>query len=215
MHRRAPSFLLLLLGLGAAPWGHAAAVATYGVGLKSCQAYVDSDSQESADEVAFVDWLGGYLSGVNATSNHRNNILGRLDVKGAMYWLRDYCRAHTDTSFAAAAGSFLLGANSMAGAHSVELTAYGSGYKACHSYLEARVPGSSDGMEFIDWLGGYLSGVNAISIDTNNILGGTRLPEAVRWLDAYCTAHAPDRFSSAVQALVAGQALLARSRAAK
>jgi hypothetical protein len=58
----------------------------------------------------------------------------------------------------------LMAKNSSAGAHSVELTEYGAGYKSCRVSMQARGPQSGDGFEFIDWLGGYVSGVNAVSL---------------------------------------------------
>ena len=215
MYCQAVVVSVLLVGAAAAPAAHATEITTYGSGLRSCAAYVEARQWDSADVVGFTDWLGGYLSGVNTTSNHRNNLLGLADFKAVMYWLDDYCRAHPLAHFADAAGLMLLGAKSGPAAHSVEVTAYGSGYKSCGEYLETREQQSTkvllqahamentEGIEFINWLGGYLSGVNAISSSTNNILGDSQLIQAVNWLDNYCSAHLPALFSGAVEALVA------------
>lgn len=58
--------------------------------------------QSNVDEAAFVDWLGGYLSGVNAVSLTTNNILGNSDLTAAIYWIDDYCRANPRARFAEA-----------------------------------------------------------------------------------------------------------------
>lgn len=215
MYWHAVIISVLLMGAGVVPAAHATEITTYGSGLRSCGAYVDAREWDNADVVGFTDWLGGYFSGVNTASNHRNNLLGLADFKGAMYWLDHYCRAHPLVHFADAAGLMLLGAKSGPTAHSVEVTSYGSGYKSCGAYLETREQQRTkvllqahalenvEGVEFIDWLGGYLSGVNAISSSTDNILGDSELIQAVNWLDNYCSAHPPVLFSGAVDALVA------------
>jgi hypothetical protein len=120
-----------------------------------------------------------------------------------MYWLDGYCRKNPSAHFAEAAGMFLIGASSMTGAHSVEVTAYGSGFKSCAVYLEGRERQDVDATAFIDWLGGYLSGVNAMSNSTQDILGRVTLTEAVYWIDSYCSSHSPTPFAAAVEALVA------------
>ncbi len=150
----------------------------------------------------FIDWLVGYFSGANATSNRHNNILGPSDINTAMVRLDEICRHKPSAQFAAAAGTLMFGAASAAGAHSVEVTRYGSGFKPCQSYIAARGPQSIDSEEFIQWLGGYLSGVNAISLHTNDVLGTSELDQAVYWLDTYCSSHPVEPFSQAVSALV-------------
>jgi len=147
--------------------------------------------------------MSGYLTGVNATPNHhRNNILGASDMQRALYWLIDYCHANPNKHFADGAGMLLIASNSMAGAHSVELTEYGAGYKSCRVYMQARGPQTGDGFEFIQWLGGYVSGVNAISLRTNDVLGSSQLTDAVHWLDGFCGAHLSSTFGEAVTALL-------------
>ena len=102
----------------------------------------------------------------------------------------------------------LIVKSSSAGAHSVEVTAYGSGFNSCADYLEARRRQFLDGVAsidraaFVDWLTGYLSGVNAMSPSTTNVLGQTELPEAVQWLNGYCGAHMTAPFTVAIEALV-------------
>jgi len=205
---------IFLIAAAGTPVAHAVDVTTYGAGLKSCRAYLDAREKGYGDEVAFIDWLAGYFSGVNKTSNHRNNMLGLSDLKVAIYWLDEYCRARPLAHFAGAASMLVLGAKPGPAAHSLEVTTYGSADKACTVYLGAREQREVDyWTEFSDWLGGYLSGVNAISMRTNNILGNSQLTEAVYWLDSYCSAHPGTPFGAAVEALVAAnEALVAANR---
>lgn len=209
MFRRAAIVSTLLIGAIVAPAAHAVGVTTYGVGLESCKTYLDARQEASVGQVAFVDWLSGYFSGVNKTSNHRNNFFGLADLTGAMSWLEDYCNARPQVHFAEAVGMMLLGAKPGPAAHSIEDVNYGSADRSCSMYLEAR--GQRDVIyqdasgEFTNWLGGYLSGVNAMSLHTNNVLGSAELTDAVAWLERYCSAHSLTSFANAVDALVLAQ----------
>ncbi|HEY3729928.1 MAG TPA: hypothetical protein VGL28_01570, partial [Steroidobacteraceae bacterium] len=79
----------------------------------------------------------------------------------------------------------------------------GAGFKTCSSYLDARARGNGDDMVFVDWLGGYLSGVNAISRRTTNVLGTADLTSAIFWLDHFCRENSPAAFAAAADARVA------------
>jgi hypothetical protein len=195
---------MVVLGAVAAPVGHADNITTYGVGLASCQAYLDARASDTSEAVTFVDWLSGYFSAVNRTSNHRNNILGLTDLKVTLGRLDDFCRARPHVHFAEAAGILVLGAKPGPVAHGIEATTYGSADKACHLFVEAREQQQADyWAEFLNWLGGYLSGVNAMSLRTNNVLGAAELADAVHWLDTFCSAHPVTSFGAAVDALIA------------
>jgi hypothetical protein len=204
MCRYSTMLSLLLLGAVAAPLALAGEVTTYGAGLKSCQAYLDARDGAISDEVIFIDWLGGYMSAVNRTSNHRNNILGLTDLKVALERLDNNCRARPEQHFVEAASLLVLGAQPGPATHAIEVTTYGSADKACHVFVEAREQQQADSwVEFLHWLGGYLSGVNATSLRTNNVLGDAELADAVHWLDTFCSAHPGTAFGAAVDALIA------------
>jgi hypothetical protein len=194
---------MLLIGTAVAPAAHAVGVTTYGTGLQPCRAYVEASERDNADQLPYIHWLSGYFSGVNKTSNHRNNILGLSDLKGAMYRLENYCRARPLAPFAEAAGMLMLGSKP-GPAHAVEVATYGSADKSCGVYLKAREHlNVVDWEEFTNWLGGYFSGVNAMSLSTNDILGNAELTQAVYWLDRYCSAHPGAAFGAAADELVA------------
>ena len=209
MWRYAAIISIWLVGALAATAARAAEITTYGAGLKSCKEYLDARHQDDGAQVAFVDWLSGYFSAVNKTSRHRNNFFGLSDLEGALMWVDDYCNTRPRVYFAEAAGTLLLNGKPGPAAHSSEANSYGSADKTCGVYLEARgqrgVAYLDAAAEFTDWLGGYLSGVNAMSVDTNNVLGKAELSDAVSWLERYCGAHALVSFAEAVDALVQAQ----------
>jgi hypothetical protein len=209
MYRHAVILPIFLLGTMITPAANAVGITTYGAGLKSCKSYVDARQQDNGEAVAYVDWLSGYFSGVNKTSTHRNNFFGLSDLKRAMSWLDDYCNVRPQLHFAEAVGIMLLGAKPGPAAHSIEPSSYGSADKSCGVYLDSRDQRDAiyldASAEFTNWLGGYLSGVNAMSFDTNDILGKTELSDAVSWLERYCSAHSLTSFGDAVDALVQAQ----------
>jgi hypothetical protein len=202
MYWRAVIASTLMTAAFVAPTAHASEVTTYGAGLKSCAAYLDTREQQNTGEVAFVEWFSGYASGVNSTSNHTNNILGDANLKEAVYRLGNYCRAHPDTPVAVALDVLVIGAMSRA-RQTTEVTTYGTGFKSCSVYQYAREQSNADEIAFVDWLGGYLSGVNAISLTTNNILGKSELTAMIYWIDDYCRANPRARFAEAVDARLA------------
>jgi len=192
-----------LLLLGAAPQSQGVEVATYGTGLLPCSSYLHArEMQGSSSQIAFINWFAGYLSGANATSSRRNNMLGLSELATGLERLDGVCRARPEAHFANAAGIILMTSNSTPGAHSVDVTRYGSGFRPCTSYIGSRQPQGLDSDEFIDWLGGYLSGANAMSLKTNDVLGSSELTQAIFWLDDYCTTHPVTPFSLAVSAMV-------------
>ena len=200
----AASVLLTASGIPAA---HAEAVTTYGVGLRPCQAYLNAlDSDNASERVTFVDWLSGYVSAVNRSSHHRNNFLGLTDLGAALRHIESYCRALPRAPFALAASSIVYGAHTGPTAHTPEPVSYGSADKTCGQYLEARGGRESiNGAEFRDWLAGYLSGVNAISLANANVLGNSELLDAIHWLDGWCASNPLASYSSAAAALVSAR----------
>jgi hypothetical protein len=204
MYRYATILCMAAIGAAAAPLARADNVTTYGVGLSSCKVYLGAREGSIPQEVTFVDWLSGYFSAANRTSNHRNNLLGLADLRVMLDHLDNTCRARPDLHFAEAAGILVLGAKPGPAAHALEVTTYGSADKACHLFLEAREQQQAEYWgEFLNWLGGYLSGVNAMSLRTNNVLGAAELGDALHWLDTFCSDHPVTSFRAAVDALVA------------
>src|SRR5579859_7020562 len=179
-------------------------VVTYGIGLKSCETYLAAKDQESRDQLAFIDWVSGYVSGVNALSTRVNNLLGDSNLQGTIYWLDTFCRKHVKTSVAVALDLLAAVSRSTTARTTVEVITYGVGFKSCSTYIEARQQQGADESAFteeapfMDWFAGYVSGVDAFSLGTDNALRGSDLTGAILWLDNYCQAHPAMRFAAAV-----------------
>jgi hypothetical protein len=204
---------LLLIGLSAAMTTRAEGITTYGAGLQACGVYLDARDQESSDEMNFVDWFSGYLSGVNSSYNRANNILADSNLKQALYWVEKYCRARPTDSFAAASFALLRAASATTRTQETKPITYGAGFKSCGTYLGARQQRDPDEMAFVDWLGGYLSGVNAISLSNTNILGTSDITGTISWLDTYCGDHGSTRFATAIDARLAASTAAAVAKA--
>src|SRR5262249_57293804 len=116
-----------------------------------------------------------YFSAVNKTSRHRTTFFGLGYLTGAMSRLDDYCSARPRVPFAEAVGILLLGAKPGPAAPSIEAASYGSADKSCDVYLDSRKQRDDiyreASAEFTNWLGGYLSGVNAMSLHTTDTFG--------------------------------------------
>jgi hypothetical protein len=202
MFARAMLVYMFIMGASAAIAAHGEVV-SYGVGLESCKTYLTAKELQGPDEVSILDWLAGYVSGVNSTTLHFNNILGDSNLTGAVYWLDDYCRAHPPTEIAVALDMMIMRARSTTARNTVELTTYGTGYKSCEIYLGARGEDTAAQIAFIDWLGGYVSGFNAVSVRTDDALSDADLTPAVYWLDNYCRANPDPHFVEAIEARLA------------
>src|SRR5215813_14119403 len=109
MNRYATMVSALLMGALAVPAVHADNVTTYGAGLSPCRLYLHARDGSIVDEVGFIDWLGGYFSAVNRTSNHRNNFLGLADLKDVLARLDNNCRVRPELHVAEAANIVVLG----------------------------------------------------------------------------------------------------------
>ncbi len=66
----------------------------YGVGRQTCQTYLDARHNGGYSEISYKNWVGGYLTSVNRSSDDTYNILGHSDFQGAMVWLDGYCKKH-------------------------------------------------------------------------------------------------------------------------
>jgi hypothetical protein len=203
-------FLFVMLGCAASP--AQSKVVTYGAGLKSCEVYLAAKEQGSREGLAFIDWVSGYVSGVNALSNRVNNIMGDTNLQGTIYWLDGFCRKHSQTSVAVALDVRAAGARSTTGRSTVEVITYGAGFKSCSTYIEAREQQGADEAAFteeapfMDWFAGYVSGVDAFSLGTDNALAGSDLNAAILWIDGYCQAHPAVQFAAAAAARLASAA---------
>jgi hypothetical protein len=202
MIARAMWVFMFLMGASAATAAHGQVI-SYGIGLKSCETYSTAKELQGPEEISILDWLAGYVSGVNSTTVHFNSILGDSNLTGAVYWLNDYCRAHPPTAIAVALDIMMVRSRSTTARITVEQATYGTGYRSCDIYLSARGEETAAQIAFIDWLGGYVSGYNAVAVRTDNALDDADLTPAVYWLDNYCRANPESHFVEAVEARLA------------
>jgi hypothetical protein len=82
--------------------GHSANAADviYGIGNKSCGAYVEARRHNTTAALYFGNWLTGFLSAVNfENASYYPNILEGTDIEGAMLWLENHCRSHPTEAF--------------------------------------------------------------------------------------------------------------------
>lgn len=92
-------------------------------------------------------------------------------------------------------------------ADSFRYAVYGVGLRSCGEWTSDRRANGADAIIKLTWLGGYLSGQNAVLSAALNrtvdILEGTDLNGAAAWIDNYCAAEPLASLSTAAQALSA------------
>ena len=76
----------------------------------------------------------------------------------------------------------------------------GIGNNACDQFVEARR--TRRDVAYMDWLGGYLTAVNAVSDNTFNIMGHTEFSSLILWIENYCSKNPLQTFARAVNVLI-------------
>lgn len=64
----------------------------YGVGRQTCQTYLDARKTGGIAEISYKNWVSGYLTSSNRSTEDTYNLLGDTDFHGAMVWLDHYCK---------------------------------------------------------------------------------------------------------------------------
>lgn len=64
----------------------------YGVGRQSCKTYLEARKTGGFSEISYKNWVSGYLTSSNRSSDDTYNLLGNTDFEGAMDWLDKHCR---------------------------------------------------------------------------------------------------------------------------
>ena len=67
----------------------------YGVGRQTCQTYLEARKTGGFSEISYKNWVSGYLTSSNRTTDDTYNLLGDTDFHGAMVWLDRYCKKNT------------------------------------------------------------------------------------------------------------------------
>jgi len=64
----------------------------YGVGRQTCQTYLEARKTGGFSEISYKNWVSGYLTSSNRSTDDTYNLLGNTDFHGAMVWLDSYCK---------------------------------------------------------------------------------------------------------------------------
>jgi len=64
----------------------------YGVGRQTCGAYLEARANGGFAEISYKNWMSGYLTASNRSSDDTYNLLGESDFQGAMSWIDLYCK---------------------------------------------------------------------------------------------------------------------------
>lgn len=70
----------------------------YGVGRQTCQSYLAARKAGGIAETSYKNWISGYLTSTNQSSEDTYNLLGNTDFQGAMVWLDNYCLKNSDNT---------------------------------------------------------------------------------------------------------------------
>ncbi len=67
----------------------------YGVGRQSCSTYLEARENGGFSEISYKNWISGYLTSGNRSSEDTYNLLGDTDFHGVMVWLDRYCKKNS------------------------------------------------------------------------------------------------------------------------
>ena len=66
----------------------------YGVGRQSCVTYLEARKNGGFSEISYKNWISGYLTSSNRSSDETYNLLGDTDFNGALHWVDEYCKKY-------------------------------------------------------------------------------------------------------------------------
>jgi len=66
----------------------------YGVGRQACETYLEARDNGGISEISYKNWISGYLTSSNRSSEDTYNLLGKSDFQGALTWVDHYCGKH-------------------------------------------------------------------------------------------------------------------------
>jgi len=67
----------------------------FGVGLKSCQAFVRDFHENKWSKVINMQWINGYLTAFNKFIYDGENVAENMDVAERERWILDYCNRNS------------------------------------------------------------------------------------------------------------------------
>jgi len=63
----------------------------YGVGSQNCETYLEARNNGGLSEISYKNWVSGYLTSSNRSSEDTYNLLGETNFQGALSWIDMYC----------------------------------------------------------------------------------------------------------------------------
>ncbi|VAW59662.1 hypothetical protein MNBD_GAMMA11-2284 [hydrothermal vent metagenome] len=70
----------------------------YGVGRQVCETYMEARHEGGVSEISYKNWISGYLTSSNRSSEQTYNLLGATDFQGALIWVDSYCKKHPENT---------------------------------------------------------------------------------------------------------------------
>lgn len=70
----------------------------YGVGRQTCETYLEARQNGGFSEISYKNWMSGYLTASNRSSDDTYNLLGATDFQGALLWIDKYCKKYPDNT---------------------------------------------------------------------------------------------------------------------
>ena len=80
-------------------------ITAWGQGTASCGLFVQA--RRTAQDSAYKDWLGGFLTATSWLTN-TENIAGKTDLASLMLWIENYCNKNPLKSFGVAAANLII-----------------------------------------------------------------------------------------------------------
>lgn len=79
----------------------------WGYGAKSCGSFVTASENQRQENITFLSWLQGFISGYNYFNQDGVSDVAQTDIRGLEQWILNYCRAQPTQDVSDAAISFV------------------------------------------------------------------------------------------------------------
>lgn len=82
--------------------------AAFGMGGSTCQNYLMARKKGTGDQLAYMDWVEGYLSAFNLIIDNTYDVMGGRKLNKALAWLDKYCQKYQSHIFANAVAALTV-----------------------------------------------------------------------------------------------------------
>lgn len=70
----------------------------YGVGRQTCETYLEARKNGGFSEISYKNWISGYLTSSNRSSDDTYNLLKDGDFNSVLVWVDHYCKKHLNNT---------------------------------------------------------------------------------------------------------------------